>query len=368
MRKIVYILGAGFSAPFSIPITSEFLDRAKDLFQEKEKYSHFKEVIEIIDKYYVTKKWYKIDLDNIEDLLSMMEMKRNLENTDDNSTFKKFIIDVINAYTPNYGKDRIGEVIAYPNRRWDEFLFEFDTPQRNNLLKFVSALFNVKYLMNEKPILNEKNNTDTYNIKSELVEKPLICNLITLNYDIILENALTYLNSFTGIDMEFTETCDGEINYDKVYLAKLHGGVNTEVVPPTWNKYVNKYFVKTWGLAYKLLSDANKIIIIGYSLPETDNYIRYLLALSAVNSFNLKSIDIICKDNSGVVFNRYKKYMNIEDDRISFYNTTTEYYLGFFNNFPLYYSRKNGDEQDTQFSVGLAHSNFIERSQGLRVK
>jgi hypothetical protein len=368
MQKIVYILGAGFSAPFNVPISSEFLDRARDVYQKYPKYSHFKEIIDIVN-YYVTKKWYNIDLDNIEDLLSMLEMKRNLENTEDDTKFKKFIVDVVNAYSQTFGKDKRGDVIVNTrSQRWDEVLFDFEDRSKNNILAMLSSVFNIKYYINEKPKENEKLGISIYDVKSVINDyKPLFCNFITLNYDVILENALKYLISFTGLNLKFEDHCDSELNYENVYLAKLHGSVNTDIMLPTWNKYLNKYMKKTWSLAYKLLSDANKIIIIGYSFPETDTYIRYLLGLAAVNSFNLKNVDIICLDKNDVVLNRYKKYLNFDNGRINFYNARTEEYLRLIYRSRLYSSDREGIKQEVQFSTGIAHSNFIESINPIKI-
>ena len=43
--KIVYLLGAGFSAPLGLPLVSNFISKSKDLyFEQPGKYSHFLEV------------------------------------------------------------------------------------------------------------------------------------------------------------------------------------------------------------------------------------------------------------------------------------------------------------------------------------
>lgn len=41
-EKVVYILGAGFSAPLGLPVMSNFLVKSKDLyFSDTEKYKRF---------------------------------------------------------------------------------------------------------------------------------------------------------------------------------------------------------------------------------------------------------------------------------------------------------------------------------------
>ena len=52
-----------------------------------------------------------------------------------------------------------------------------------------------------------------------------------------------------------------------------------------------------WKHAYDLLSTANKIIFIGYSLAETDLYVKYLLISGLKQSYNLNEIEVVCKDD-----------------------------------------------------------------------
>ncbi len=45
--RVVYLLGAGFSAPLGLPVMSNFLMKSKDMyFSDPERFSTFKEVLE----------------------------------------------------------------------------------------------------------------------------------------------------------------------------------------------------------------------------------------------------------------------------------------------------------------------------------
>ena len=47
--KVVYVLGAGFSAPLGIPVMSNFLVKSKDMyFASPERFSHFQKVFDRI--------------------------------------------------------------------------------------------------------------------------------------------------------------------------------------------------------------------------------------------------------------------------------------------------------------------------------
>lgn len=47
MEKVAYILGAGFSAPLGIPITSNFMETAEDLYDSGDaELAYFAKIIE----------------------------------------------------------------------------------------------------------------------------------------------------------------------------------------------------------------------------------------------------------------------------------------------------------------------------------
>jgi hypothetical protein len=62
------------------------------------------------------------------------------------------------------------------------------------------------------------------------------------------------------------------------------------IVPPTWNKtQYHKEIGGVWTEAAKHLSEAENIFIIGYSLPDTDQFFRYLYSLGTVGDTLISS-------------------------------------------------------------------------------
>jgi hypothetical protein len=55
------------------------------------------------------------------------------------------------------------------------------------------------------------------------------------------------------------------------------------------------------------LASAQNIFVIGYSLPETDSFFRYLYALGTESSVRLRNFVVINKDTSGHVGNRFRQ-------------------------------------------------------------
>jgi len=101
MEKVVYLLGAGFSAPLGIPVMRNFLTKSRDLYySDQAKFAHFQEVFNTINELSVIKNFYSSDLFNIEEILSILEMREYLEGEELKANFLEYLADVINHYTP----------------------------------------------------------------------------------------------------------------------------------------------------------------------------------------------------------------------------------------------------------------------------
>jgi hypothetical protein len=71
------------------------------------------------------------------------------------------------------------------------------------------------------------------------------------------------------------------------------------IIPPTWNKTQHYAEIRNvWSVAARHLSEAENIVVIGYSLPDTDHFFRYLYALGSVGATRLKRFLIFNPDPS----------------------------------------------------------------------
>jgi hypothetical protein len=163
---------------------------------------------------------------------------------------------------------------------------------------------------------------------------------LSLNYDILLDNALADLYD-QGVDLDYgIEFRNFGRDWERprleraVLLLKLHGSLNwlfcpvcdlikitprekgvmkifTEfevcetdgaqqrpfIVPPTWQKaYDNPYLGTIWLKAEGALMRANRVYFIGYSLPESDIHIRYLLKRSLYRKREKILITVVDKE------------------------------------------------------------------------
>lgn len=99
---------------------------------------------------------------------------------------------------------------------------------------------------------------------------------------------------------------------------ECHAGVvEPFIVPPTWNKagYGNKV-TPVWTAAYHEIKDAARVIIIGYSLPETDSFFKYLLALGLSENDSLQQIIVVNPDEGAQ--ERYQNFIASHFKRRSF--------------------------------------------------
>ncbi|MBU2831866.1 SIR2 family protein [Acidithiobacillus ferriphilus] len=73
------------------------------------------------------------------------------------------------------------------------------------------------------------------------------------------------------------------------------------IEPPTVDKiYAGRILSGIWSRAYDSLTSASHLVVIGYSFPENDGYVKYLLMASLADNDTLKEVTIVdpCCDDS----------------------------------------------------------------------
>lgn len=310
MYKTVFILGAGASADAGLPVMANFLDRARDFYssnslQENEKKS-FEEVFKAIHELKGASFYSNLDLNNIEAVYSAFDMGKLLGQLGSisperiqslNSSIQNLIGITIDLSTTLIHHSGQNTTIKGPYHAY---------------VQFIQSLW--------------KNNTD--NLPS----------IITFNYDVALEYALYFESE------PFDYCLEKETPHGAIHLLKLHGSVNwglddendkiqswdmggilgkkrslevfrtpkqsslivskylhdqnrspianlpgPVLVPPTWSKGEHHAKIaRVWQKAAKALSEAEAIYVIGYSLPETDMFFRFLFALATHSESSIR--------------------------------------------------------------------------------
>jgi hypothetical protein len=62
------------------------------------------------------------------------------------------------------------------------------------------------------------------------------------------------------------------------------------LIPPTWRKVFAGQLAGVWDAAVAALKTATRIVILGYSMPETDMHFKYLLAAGLQENISLRKI------------------------------------------------------------------------------
>jgi hypothetical protein len=290
MDNVVYLLGAGFSAPLGLPLINNFLMKAKDMYAaDSKRYSHFSEVFKRIDRMHVAKSYYRTDLFNIEEILSILEMTERVTGSDLRE-FIRFIKEVIEHFTP------LVPPINFQYGNWWSAPFK-DASTWSGYFTFVGHLLRFRCRPMEETAYGKKH----IELQSSPLDKPQVkYNIISLNYDLVLEMMASLLvcGKLSPNARSFNTTFERPLADGDVGLAKLHGSVDSNnIIAPTWNKGIFSGMVNIWNAALEMLRNANHIRIIGYSLPESDAYIKYLLKAAVINSPHLKKIDVVCLGN-----------------------------------------------------------------------
>lgn len=340
MEKIVYILGAGFSAPLGLPVMSNFLEKSKDQYaSNQEAYAHFRGIFEHeLRQVHIASGYYQTNVFNIEDILSILEFRARLDDSEDGErrleVFLRYLKDVIKHYTPMDLLEKNPDNL-FPDSNW------------NNYINFVAAILNCNFQStNTQPFWNFKPLTHVF---ADFQRPEFQYSVISFNYDLILESIDAHLKKLLSTRY-FHRSLELDDPRNQVYFAKLHGSLDREIVPPTWNKSLNPTILRDWKIAYKVLSEANQIRILGYSLPLTDAYFRFLLRAAIIDAPNLKKIDVICLDETGSVKKSYDDFIKFPNYR--FMSMRVENYLQTNRTF----ENQNGA---LYFSLENAHEGFV---------
>jgi hypothetical protein len=290
--------------------------------------------------------FYKTNLDNIEEVLSILEMERLVGRVskEEANDYIKFIVDVIQYFTPSIeGLTNFSQVSqglyrvvkdtekTHEYQLRDQIIYRVPSSYYGN---FVLHLFNGEVVVKGVGGGEKVNQFSEFELRCEIEKNPsLRYSVITLNYDLVLENYAKYLSSVSlGTELKFIRSRDKR-HQGLPCLVKLHGSVDNQVIiPPTWNKTITPQIDKEWETAYRLLSSANHIRIVGYSLPDSDAYVRYLLKAGILKSENLKRIDVLCKDEDESVRRRYDSFITLQHPKYRFCNGDVTEYLSYHSN------------------------------------
>jgi hypothetical protein len=194
-----------------------------------------------------------------------------------------------------------------------------------------------------------------YPINIGFIDCSVIYNLVTFNYDTLLEKFCCCINNRTiNESKKISFSYNGE-GIKNVKCFKLHGSMEkNNIIPPTWAKLFSKDLSNEWQGAHYALKNANEIRIVGFSFPETDSHISYLFKSAIMENENLKYIDVLClDDNASSIKEKYRK--KFTTNKLRFRNENISEY---FNNIIAY---AKDTTEDLSASLEKAHDVFFSK-------
>lgn len=301
----VYILGAGFSFDRGIPLMSTFMDRMRDSLhwlQDSNRSIEAEAVQRILEfRLRASSAGYrvKLDLDNVEELFSLISASR-----DDLSNDIRLAIGATIAYSMHSTKEpQMRFSINSPRTLPKGWKAEGPSSEWHAVPAYQ---FYVAALTNMLGDIRATTSKDTF---------------LTFNYDTLLEDSLK------GIGQDFNYGFDpdqgiwfdckpmndrhslevlklhGSLNWaidtnDDVkvpfvfesYDALLQGGKVPSIVPPTWQKSRSDSLFSVWDRALENIRSATRLVIIGFSMPTTDLHFKYLIAAGLQENVSLREV------------------------------------------------------------------------------
>jgi NAD-dependent SIR2 family protein deacetylase len=366
-NRNVFILGAGFSASAGAPVIRDFLARSREFYDDPssgldpEERERFSRVFKFRRDMAQAREKVRIDLDDIEQLFGLVEISQRLEKTSQetrNDTvyliaktlelatksvrFRRRVgfstnVEILDKITPLPDLFRQQPAMVPP-------FFQVD------MYDYVAGL--VGGLLEDPDRRQSRNDA-----------------VITFNYDLVLDDALRRI----GIEPEyhippqFLSAKENTTPRGTFSVLKLHGSTNWGVcakcndtvvvlpskvtaspaefralrcwkchaqkyhpllIPPSWDKSeYGRIMQSVWKKAVEELISATRICIVGYSMPETDAFFKYLLTLALSENHQLYKLIVV--DLSEELEARYESLLDelFRKRKFSFHRNGLENFL-----------------------------------------
>jgi hypothetical protein len=294
IENVVYFLGSGFSAQFELPTIAGFMKAAKRLRKAKkleeprssEVFAEFKRLDSVM------RHFHNVDMENIEEVLSILQINSLISDTKFDM-MSDFVCEVINKLTRKISPS----TKPLDESRWRGEVFGTD---RNfyRLGLFVAGLLDCNLALAASRVASERQTTT-----------PRKYDIVTTNYDMLLEDSAEFISKRLANGGVFAFRKGMAQASDRPVLAKLHGCVSTgHIVPPISIKAPEAHNLEAWKLGLDVISKAQHLRFIGFSLQEVDAPVRYLLKAARQGDDPFERIDVLCEDQNQEVEKRFKSF------------------------------------------------------------
>jgi NAD-dependent SIR2 family protein deacetylase len=336
--KNVYILGAGASADAGAPLMWNFLRKARELLDNpksglsQDARERFQRVFEYRASLYPALRKIKIDLDNIEELFGLVDMAKQFGDEEADAMRKDLIYLIACTLEKlillEYSKGVIHPSDTYSrfakmlSETWKKWWTSSDVAKRDSIITF-----NYDVALDHALSFHELGYTYGLPSSKSHLDMHLLLKLHgSLNWGIceqcgniqevglIPPGYIDKLRLIAGSEKQKVDFSPSSIVY-QTKCSKCDKGDTEEtltplIVPPTWNKGdYHRHVQPVWEHALKELRSAYRIIIIGYSMPETDTFFKHLLVLALAENEEIQELIVINPAKDETLRNRYQQFM-----------------------------------------------------------
>jgi hypothetical protein len=322
----VFILGAGFSKEAGAPLLHDFLDKAREFYDDPdspldtEERKQFERVFKFKREVAKAREKFRIDLDNVEQLFGLVEMSQRLsaEPAATREATVYLIAKTLELALRNRQRPQVGMGINQGYGAQVEPAIRYLRRQASGGDFFETDIYTHFALMLSGKYDDQRKRSH----RSSTV--------ITFNYDLVVDDGLMSVGAMPDYALK-DAVLEADYQGTRVPLLKLHGSTNWAIcecnqihilgqkatgdaagfrsmrctscgksglrlllVPPSWDKSeYSKIMQPVWRRAVDALKTATRICVIGYSMPETDAFFKFLLALGLAENDHLYKLIVV---------------------------------------------------------------------------
>lgn len=320
----VYILGAGFSVEAGLPVIKDFMNRMRDAAAWLEERGNRGDEVAAIEsvldfRLRAAAAAYRIpvNVENIEELFSLASATGSTRLSDQVTMAIAATLDYCSATAP--GSNFIS-VTRLVDAKWEkppnwQFSHDLKDSYGPTAMGSVYSCPLYEFYVGLLCGYFDQGGVDRRDT------------IISLNYDTIVEEALSGLAlpfGYPGDEMIEGRPPRPRTDAERrpITVLKLHGSVNLAaavdndisvlvypsyrdlrkegllpiLVAPTWQKSLGRYLSAVWREGVSALTTATRVVILGYSVPRTDQHFRYLLAAGLQENISLRKVLIVNDD------------------------------------------------------------------------
>jgi hypothetical protein len=327
MADVVFIIGAGCSVHAGAPVMSNFLERARDLLASKEvedRRKEFETSFEVVSYLQRVHSKARLDHNNIESVFSAVDLARTLgklpgfQAHDIEGALKSLVWMIVRTLEQTIKFETLdGAFNGTPEYRQLARLIDELSGREPSLS---TAILSFNYDIALDLSFSISGLPYTYGFASGEQGVPLLKLHGSLNWGRTRDSARSIVpydlqhyvrnyrlqHRFPG-DGNPLVTSRITAQGMKELRKQMHDVADEPVlVPPTWSKgEYHREIATVWARAAKELAQARQIFVLGYSLPDTDQFFRLLFALGTEGTSILNRI-VVFDPNPGPVESRFR--------------------------------------------------------------